>query len=162
MSPAEFGVNEFESLSQDGPNCRHVNEHYRNSHQSVNHGHNLAHRSFRDKVSISWRHLFTCNLDDHVTDGGGHRHAVHQAGTECPHPGPGLPACPALPDHLHCGVLQTGDRYQTPAIYVFLYLSVAHSLITMEVLCRQLSWDVKSLFCLTVSFHISLDAFALA
>ena len=53
MSPAEFGVNEFESLSQDGPNRCHVDEHYRNSHESVDHGHNLAHRSFRDKISIS-------------------------------------------------------------------------------------------------------------
>ena len=56
MSPAEFGVNIFESLSQDGSDRRHVNEHYGNPHESINHCHNLAHGSFRNNVSVSWRH----------------------------------------------------------------------------------------------------------
>ena len=95
------------------------------------------------------------------TNGGGHCHAVHQAGAECPDPDPGLQASPALSHHLHCSVLETGDNIHIPPDKQTM-LNRSHFLITVEALWRQLSWDVKSLFWFTVSFHISLDAFARA
>ena len=80
-------------------------------------------------------HMKYCNHDnDEVTDGCGHGHAVHQAGAEGPDPDPWLQPGPALPHHLNCRVLETGEQTRFYKDFNNIFHSVAYCLITMEAL----------------------------